>query len=421
MSSRPGYKQTEIGEIPQEWKICPISAIFDVETGTTPSTKVAEYWMGGDINWLTPSDLSNLASSIYIDESERKITQKALRDTGLGLAPRGSVIISTRAPVGYVAVIRSPSTFNQGCKVLVSKHDEVAPEFYCYLLISKKAQLQGRSGGSTFLELSKESLERFPVPLPPLPEQKKIATILSTVDDAIQKTDEIISKTERLKKGLMQKLLTSGIGHTKFKQTEVGETPEEWEVTKLGNHVTIRGNQSPTGLGKVAMIPMEMIPENGKFVGYKLVNASSVTSSVYCEEGDILLAKITPSVENGKQGIVPKVPFGFAKATTEVFPIKCHEELDLFFLFYLLKFDRFRSILVNRMTGSTGRQRVPKQAVLDLAVPFPPFPEQKKIATILSTVDEQIEKERAKKGQLEQLKKGLMQVLLTGKVRVKVN
>jgi type I restriction enzyme S subunit len=413
MSSRPGYKQTEIGEIPEEWKICPISAIFDVETGTTPSTKVAEYWMGGDINWLTPSDLSNLASSIYIDESERKITQKALRDTGLGLAPRGSVIISTRAPVGYVAVIRSPSTFNQGCKVLVSKHDEVAPEFYCYLLISKKAQLQGRSGGSTFLELSKESLERFPVPLPPLPEQKKIASILSTVDDAIQKTDEIIAKTERLKKGLMQRLLTRGIGHTKFKQTEVGETPEEWEVVKLGDLVTYQKGKAPrTILNELqddllpyltvetlrTRVPLQWTDEREEVVKVDPDEIILIWDGFYSGEAFI-----------GFQGVLPSTAVKISPASSAI---------DKGFLFYFLK-SRFKEL--NSKVAGMYLKHVSKFVFESLGVPLPSLPEQKKIATILSTVDEQIEKERAKKGQLEQLKKGLMQVLLTGKVRVKVN
>lgn len=198
-----------------------------------------------------------------------------------------------------------------------------------------------------------------------------------------------------------------------YKITEIGEIPEEWEAVALGEHIEIRNSKAIAGVPRIAVIPMELIPTDGIYARFRLADARDVRSSVYCEPGDILLAKITPSVENGKQGIVPEVPSRVARATTEVYPIRCRPNLIRLFLFYLLKDTRFRNVLVNRMTGSTGRQRIPKEAVLDLTVPLPPLSEQGKIASILSTVDDAIQKTDEIIAKAQQLERGLMQQLLT--------
>jgi type I restriction enzyme S subunit len=264
-------------------------------------------------------------------------------------------------------------------------------------------------------------LESFKVFLPPFAEQRKIAEILSRVDDAIQKTDEVIANTACLKKGLMQELLTKGIGHKEFKDTEIGRIPKDWEVIRIQEVADIRSNRSKLEVtDKVAFIPMELIPNDGIYADFEIKDFNRVSSYTYCEAGDILLAKITPSLENGKQGIVPSnTPKGFALATTEVFPIVCRN-VERMFMFYLLKYPKFRKILESSMRATTGRLRVPKEALLHLKIPLPKFDEQQKIAEILTTIDRKLEIERKEKARLEKIKQGLMDLLLTGKIRVKV-
>ncbi len=199
------------------------------------------------------------------------------------------------------------------------------------------------------------------------------------------------------------------------KETPIGKIPEDWDVVKLGDKgiAKIRKNKSVNNVEKIAFIPMEFIPDSSIYTKYEIRNLSEVKSSTYCEAGDLLLAKITPSLENGKQGIVPEdTPNGFALATTEVFPIVC-KGIDRLFLFYILKHPRFRKVLEYSMRGTTGRQRVPKEAVENLLIPYPPLPEQRKIAEILSAVDNAIQKVDEAIAKTERLKKGLMQELLT--------
>ena len=206
------FKETEIGLIPKEWEIKKIIDLFDIKTGTTPSTSKKEYWNEGTVNWITPSDMSKINGKLLIEQSERKITEKGLKEAGLNILPVNSIIISTRAPVGYIVVVQNRTTFNQGCKGLMPKNLKIINSlFYAYCLLSKKKLLENYSSGSTFKELSKKALEEFLIPFPPINEQEKIAEILSTVDMRLQLFKEKKQKLQRIKKGLMNNLLTGKI------------------------------------------------------------------------------------------------------------------------------------------------------------------------------------------------------------------
>jgi len=203
------FQETPIGKIPKQWEVKKINDLFKVETGTTPSTKEPRYWNEGNINWFTPVDLSRLNEKILIEESMRKITQKALKECNLTFMPRGSIILSTRAPVGYVAILEKEGTFNQGCKGLIPKKGKrIYPFFYAYYLLLQKRRLENLSGGSTFKELSKNMLEKFKVPYPQLEEQQKIAETISSINNLLQLKIEKREKLVRMKHRLMDLLLT---------------------------------------------------------------------------------------------------------------------------------------------------------------------------------------------------------------------
>ncbi|QEF94896.1 hypothetical protein FVF72_06885 [Methanothermobacter sp. KEPCO-1] len=200
------FKDSHVGRIPVDWGVSRVSEVFDVFTGTTPSTKIDEFWDDGDVVWVTPADMSNL-NGIMIADSERKVTVKALKRTNLNLIPKLSILISTRAPVGYVALNTVECVFNQGCKALVPKSHVDTRYFAYYLLINKK-RLQDLSGGSTFKELNKKTLEKIYLPVPPLEEQKRISEILQDVDRRLELLTERKVKLENIKRGLMNDLLT---------------------------------------------------------------------------------------------------------------------------------------------------------------------------------------------------------------------
>ncbi|MBC7328464.1 restriction endonuclease subunit S [bacterium] len=205
------FKTTEIGKIPKDWQVVSVCEIFDVVTGTTPSTLENRYWEDGSIKWVTPLDLSKINGILYINDSQRKITPSALVEYNLTILPKGSIIISTRAPVGYVAVVGDEMTFNQGCKGLRKKGEFIKTEYFAYYFLQIRNILEQLSAGSTFKELSKTMLENLIVPYPPPSEQERIAEILSTVDRKIELERKRKEKLERIKKGLMDLLLTGKI------------------------------------------------------------------------------------------------------------------------------------------------------------------------------------------------------------------
>jgi type I restriction enzyme S subunit len=409
MKQKTKFKQTEIGMIPEEWEVVRLEEIASYINGYA----------------FKPSDWGSRGLPIIRIQNLNDPNAEFNYFQG-GIDERykiknGDLLFSWSASIGAYIWNRGSAVLNQHIFKVVPK-EKTDKLYLFYALFLAIERLKRRVHGSTMKHFKRGEL-KTPIPRPPLPEQRKIAEILSTVDQAIQRVDEAIARTERLKRGLMQRLLTRGIGHREFKDTEIGKIPREWEVVRLGDEriAEIRGNKIVNNIDKVAFIPMELVLDSDVFAHYEIRGLENVKSSTYCEAGDLLLAKITPSLENGKQGIVPSdVPNGFALATTEVFPIHC-KEIDKFFLFYILKFSKFRNKIISSMIGTTGRQRASKDSVENLKLPLPPLPEQQKIAEIFLAVDSKLELERKRKEKLERIKRGLMNDLLTGKKRVNVN
>jgi len=201
-----------------------------------------------------------------------------------------------------------------------------------------------------------------------------------------------------------------------FKETEIGLIPEDWEVVRLGEVFKI--TQKPKNLklenyNLIPFIPMENIGFGTFNPKYVMKNPKDISSGTYFEKGDLLLAKITPSFENGKQSIVNDIPIEFGVATTEVIPLKQTEKSLISYLFYYLMKPEFRKYLALKMEGSTGRKRLSKEVLFNSLIPLPPLEEQKAIANILSTVQNAIEKAEKVINATKQLKKSMMKHLFT--------
>lgn len=409
------YKQRAMGKIPKDWKIKAISDLFFVETGTTPSTKNKDYWNKGNTIWITPADLSLLENTIFIKNSKRKVTKKGLEETNLSLLPKGSIIISTRAPVGYVAIIKYPATFNQGCKGLIPKEiKNTSTKFYYYYLLYERYKLQNLSAGSTFSELSKSLLESFKVPYFNIKEQQKITEILSTVDAGIQNVNEIIKKTERLKKGLMQNLLTKGIGHKEFKETKLGRIPKSWDLVKLGENDRIKlimGQSPPSSSYNEKMKGLPFLQGSANFrARYPHINKYTSQPIKIAEKNDVLISVRAPV---GDINITPtKLCIGRGLSA-----IRVNEGNNLFYFYWIQK---MKNKLAAIGSGSTFKA-ITKNELYNFEIPILSLKEQQKIAEMISTVDKKIELQRKRKEKLERIKKSLMNDLLSGKKRVRVS
>ena len=194
-------------KIPEGWSVKKISDLGTIVSGGTPDTNNPEYW-DGYVLWVTPSEVSAL-SNRFIWDTERKITEKGLKQSSAKLLPVNSLIICTRATIGDCCINKKPICTNQGFKNIIVTGNNV--DFLYYLISKNKHELIRKACGSTFLEISKKDIDNLKFPIPPLHEQEKIAEILGTWDEAIEKLSNLIEQKKLLKKGLMQKLLTGKV------------------------------------------------------------------------------------------------------------------------------------------------------------------------------------------------------------------
>ena len=171
-------------DIPPTWEWSSIGELGNVVSGGTPSTKVAEYW-GGDIIWFAPSDLTGYKQK-YIDRGAKTLTNDGLAQSSAKLMPAGSVMFSSRAPIGYVAINTKPSATNQGFKSLVP-HSEMFNEYFYYYLRAAKQMAEKHATGTTFKEISGSAFKALPTPIAPTIEQRRIVEQIESLFDEIDK------------------------------------------------------------------------------------------------------------------------------------------------------------------------------------------------------------------------------------------
>jgi type I restriction enzyme S subunit len=188
-----------------DWTETTLGEVSDVVGGGTPSTSVPEFWEGS-IVWLTPTEITSQDGK-YVSDSIRKISESGFKNSGAQLLPKGSVILTSRASVGFVAISAIELCTNQGFQSLVPGNSVVA-EFLMFWIQQNRNEFESRSAGSTFKEISKSNVKSIKICLPPLPEQKRIIEIISTMDEVEGKTEIAISDAMKLRSGLLTDLLT---------------------------------------------------------------------------------------------------------------------------------------------------------------------------------------------------------------------
>ena len=187
------------------WKKTSISKMGDIVSGGTPDTSKQDYW-GSDILWTTPTDITSLKTR-FIDSTSRTISESGLKNSSASLLPKGSVLVCTRATIGYLAIANESITTNQGFKSIVPNED-FDSEFIYYLLSFHRHHLVRHACGSTFLELSKKDFAKLKFDAPKLEEQKAISKALAHCDDEIYNLKNQLSQLKQQKSALMQQLLS---------------------------------------------------------------------------------------------------------------------------------------------------------------------------------------------------------------------
>jgi len=380
------FKKTEIGEIPVDWEVVNLGEVTQLIMGQSPPSESYFEFVNGIPFFQGNSEFGTKFPKILKwCNSPRKLAEK------------GDILVSVRAPVGDINIAPVECCIGRGLAAL--RGTKIYNDYLYFVMNYFKDTLVKIGQGSTFEAINKKDLFMLKIPFPIISEQKKIAEILVSVDEAIDKKQEIIERTKMLKKGLMQELLTRGIGHKKFQKTEIGEIPVDWEVKALKEVLSLNyGDGLPEGKRKGDKYPV--FGSNG-IIGYH----------------DSFLVK-GPGIIIGRKGTVGSITWStedYWPIDTTYYVVPCIGEIDLKWLYYILKILKLYQL--NAATGIPGLNR---NVALNIKIPLPPLHEQKRIAEALTSVDEEIENEMAHKERLEGIKKGLMQVLLTGKIRAKI-
>ncbi|MEW9298804.1 restriction endonuclease subunit S [Acetobacter oryzifermentans] len=243
----PAYKDSGIewiGEIPVGWDVLPLKRIFSLKNGATPKSGQSDFW-DGEITWITPADLNSERPEI-ITHSKRTISVKGAESCAVSIVPKGSIIISTRAPIGSIGLAGTDLCTNQGCRSLVPDKG-VSSKFFLYFFYSAVSELQILGKGTTFLELSSDNLASFLLCFPPLPEQQAIASFL---DRECGKIDALIAEQQRLiallaekRQAVISHAVTKGLNpNAPMKDSGIpwiGMVPEGWEVVTAGRVVRV--------------------------------------------------------------------------------------------------------------------------------------------------------------------------------------
>lgn len=419
-NTQEGYKTVVIGPsqvtIPDHWSVRKLGDVTKIVSGNTPKKSNPDYW-GGDIVWITPTDVTALDGK-YISESEERITEAGLANSSASLVEPGAVLMTSRATIGEVVINEFPVTTNQGFKTLVPNEDLYC-EYLYYYIPSIKQYLNAIGGGSTFSEISKSDVSSIKIPIPPIPEQQRIADILSTVDEQIQQTDEVIGKTKELKQGLMQDLLIHGLSSGSTQEVQIGprtlQIPAHWDMEPCGQlfeAINGRGfkpeewEEEGTQIIRIQDLRPGADAETN-YANFEVDDKYHVTDGdlLFCWAGNINTS-LGAYIWSGDD----------AYLNQHIYNLRPKKELNK--CFFAFSLNQHLRLLKTMVGGSAGQVHITKGDFEAFKLPVPPVEEQERIGDIIGCVQKKIDEEKGKSGDLQDLKRGLMQDLLTGKVRV---
>ena len=413
MATQIGYKASELGMIPQEWKIRRIGDFTDCTAGGTPSTQVSSYW-GGEIPWMSSGELH--LKQVY--DVAGRITQKGLENSSTKFVPANSVLIGLAGQGktrGTVAISKIPLCTNQSIAAIFPT-DEFNSTFLFYNLENRYDELRALStgdGGRGGLNLT--IIRNVSVKFPPLPEQTAIATALSDTDALIGSLKTLIAKKKAIKLSAMQNLLSGKIRLPAFaqrpdgslkttRQTELGLLPEDWEVVELGGVVNIFDN---------SRIPVTVSKRISGSTPYYGANGIQDYVEGFTHKGEFVLI-----AEDGANDLI-NYPVSYVNGeiwvNNHAHVVQGKENvLDNRFLAYRLNSTNITSYLVGgtraKLNGSTLK-------IIQIIIPKSTT-EQTAIAQLLSDMDAEIEALECRLKKTQSLKQGMMQALLSGKIRL---
>jgi type I restriction enzyme S subunit len=401
--------------------------VLNIADGGTPSRHDPTNF-GNEINWVVITDIQD-----DIFETKEKLSQKGFSKCSSLLWKPGSIILSTGATIGEVGITRVYTATKQGISGIEVKDELVISEYLKYWFQLNKEKIKVLAQGSTIKEIRPSTIVKIPIKIPrDKKAQSTIVTIITTIDQAIEKTEQLIAKYERIKTGLMQDLLTRGIDERgnirsekthEFKDSPLGRIPKEWEVVNFGQYVElVHGyqfrNYDFTDAG-IPIVKISQVTESGLDISscsFIDRNRLGDFEKQVIHNEDVLMALTGATL--GKACFVSglSIPVLQNYRVGRFEPLNS-EEVDKTYLYYTLTTKEFLNQIFSKVnTGAQGN--IGKADFVKAKFKLPSFQEQHKIGQLLNGIQKLIEEESLNLEKNKILKTGIMQDLLTGKVRV---
>jgi type I restriction enzyme S subunit len=438
MKKYDSYKDSGIewiGEIPIHWEYTPVKYFAEIVNGSTPSSSEESYWKG-EINWVTTDDLGKLDQK-YIYNTRRTITETGYKSCGTTIAPKGSVVISTRAPIGHLGILKVNACTNQGCKTLIPKN--INSEFLHYYLGIGRNELEALGQGSTFKELPTSALKGFKIIAPPISEQTIIANYLdqktAQIDNLITKKESLIQLLEEERVALINQAVTKGLDlNVPMKDSGIewlGEMPEHWEVksfrfcikiltdyTANGSFASLAENVTYYDRGYSRLVRLTDLRVNLENEGlYVDEQAHNFLKKSELFGGELLIANV-----GAYAGLVKQMPIKEGKHTLgpNMFLLRLNQNTE-FFIHQLNS--PFCSEQLKIMAVSSAQPKLNKDNIRQLKVVSPPLEEQNDISIFITdeTKKVQLTIDSAYKAieLLKEYKTALISEVVTGKVDIR--
>ncbi|TMC23960.1 MAG: restriction endonuclease subunit S [Chloroflexi bacterium] len=411
-----------IETIPCGWINNLLDEIAERGSGHTPDKDIPEYW-NGDIRWISLKD-SNKLDRIYISDTEDKVSQKGIQHSSAVLHPAGVVVLSRDAGVGKSAITTREMAVSQ--HFVVWKCGQKLNNHYLYYWLQlMKPEFERIAVGSTIKTIGLPYFKKFRVVYPILMrEQLEIVEIFTNWDHAIDLTTQLIEAKQQRKRGLMQQLLT---GKKRFKHfinsketqdTEIGPIPSDWLYTTISAiaHSVSERNVAGCDLPVLSCTKYQGLVDSMTYFGRKIFSDDTSTYKIVRRHQ---FAYATNHIEEGSIGYQDLYDEALISPMYTVFETKSNVEDR--FIYALFKTEIYRQIFERSTSASVDRRGSLRWSEFSrIKVPLPSLPEQKCIAQVLDTCDQELALLNRKLALLKKQKQGLMQQLLTGKVRVKL-
>ena len=403
--------------MPQHWKTYKLSEVFDIIGGGTPKTSVEEYW-NGEIPWLSVVDFNNDQRTVF--QTEKSITELGLKNSSTKVLKKGQLIISARGTVGQIAQLGRDMTFNQSCYGLAGKSEILENDFGYYILKHSVNKLKSNSHGSVFDTITRETFENIDVTIPPLPEQRAIASILSALDDKIELNLQMNKTLEEMAMALYKHWFVDfgPFKDGKFVESELGMIPEGWEVGKLKDCVNINPTLKLTKGKEAPFVEMKALPTDCMSVAE--IDQKPFSGGSKFQNGDTLFARITPCLENGKTAYVDfleesEVAFG----STEFLVLRANENTSPYHVYLISREANLRKHAISCMVGTSGRQRVQNEPFLNFSIPIVPKNIHEEFSSLVADWFKLIRSNTLENQALKQQRDSLLPKLISGEMKIK--